>query len=135
MSCLFPICFILFISSFTYIYFILYNYKMNKINNTSCTTASTLTSNKITREILKNKQVTSITNGTSGCLYVTNVNLYLHPNPTPDVSVLEKDIKNIKTKCCNPECFYYDSCNIYDDYFYCCNPSCSCFKPDWYCYL
>ena len=54
---------------------------MNKANNnTSCTTASTLTSNKITREILKNKQITSITNGTSGCLYVTNVNLYLHPN-------------------------------------------------------
>ena len=122
-----------------YIYFILYNYKMNKTNTvgTSCTTASTLTSNKITREILKNKQVTSITNGTSGCLYVTNVNLYLHPNPhqtTPDVSILEKDVKKIKTRCCNPECFYYDSC-ISDDYFYCCNPICPCFKPDWYSYL
>jgi hypothetical protein len=110
---------------------------MNKANNnTSCTTASTLTSNKITREILKNKQITSITNGTSGCLYVTNVNLYLHPNPnqsTPDVSTM--DLKKIKTKCCNPECFYYDSCIAPDDYFYCCNPMCPCFKPDWYCYL
>ena len=127
----------MFIVSFMYIYFILYNYKMNKTNNnTSCTTASTLTSNKITREILKNKQITSITNGTSGCLYVTNVNLYLHPNPnqsTPDVSTM--DLKKIKTKCCNPECFYYDSCIAPDDYSYCCNPICPCFKPDWYCYL
>jgi hypothetical protein len=111
---------------------------MIKANNTSCTTASTLTNNKISREILRNKQLTSITNGTSGCLYVTNVNLYLHPNAnqttTPDVGILEKGIKQIKTRCCNSQCFYYDPC-IIDDYFYCCNPVCSCFKPDWYCYL
>lgn len=108
---------------------------MNK-TNTSCTTASTLTSNKITREILKNKQITSITNGTSGCLYVTNVNLYLHPNANqtiPDVGILEKDINKIKTRCCNPECFYYDP--MVSDNYFCCNPMCSCFKPDWYSYL
>jgi hypothetical protein len=105
------------------------------------TTGSTMTSETTTAgsmKTLKNKQIimSNGTNGTSGCLYVTNVNLYLHPNTnnqnTPEMQT--SDTPKVKTKCCNPGCFYYD-CDILDDYYYCCNPMCYCFKPDWYYYL
>ena len=114
---------------------------MNK-NTTTCTTGATLTSK--TRKSLKNVNGNSkfmTMNGTSGCLYVTNVNLYLHPSPPPppptgteEPITIQSEIPRVKTRCHNPDCFYYDS-DIFDDYYYCCNPGCSYFRPDWYCYL
>lgn len=121
---------------------------MNK--NTTCTTGATLSSKS--RKSLKNvngnpKFMTM--NGTSGCLYVTNVNLYLHPSPAPPPTgtgtgtgtegamTIQSEIPKIKTRCYSPDCFYYDNDILGDefDYYYCCNPGCSCFKPDWYSYL
>lgn len=106
------------------------------MNKTMCTGGTTTITNS--RKELKKKQTTSITNGTSGCLYVTNVNLYLHPNvdatqPTIQ-SATQGEMPKVKTNCFNPDCFYYD-CDIMSEPYYCCNPSCFCFKPDWYSYL
>jgi hypothetical protein len=106
---------------------------MNKTNN--CTTGTAIKSeNKQTLKMLKKRQQTS---SSSGCLYITHVNLYLHPNSEQQTSTsttLQDEMPKVKSQCCNPDCFYYDS-EILSDYYYCCNPGCYCFKPDWYYYL
>jgi len=109
------------------------------MNKTACTGGATITTNS--RKIIQKRQMASITsgtNGTSGCLYVTNVNLYLHPNVDATQgatqSATQGEMPKVKTKCCNSDCFYYD-CDVPSDSYYCCNPSCYCFKPDWYYYL
>ncbi len=108
------------------------------MNKTNCTTGTAIKSeNNISLKTLKKRQRQIST--TSGCLYVTHVNLYLHPNsnveqPTSTTStILEDSMPKVKSQCCNPDCFYYDS-EIIGDYYYCCNPGCYCFKPDWYYY-
>jgi len=47
---------------------------------------------------------------------------------------MQGEMPKVKSQCGNPDCFYYDS-DILSDYYYCCNPGCYCFKPDWYYYL
>lgn len=107
---------------------------MNKTTGNILTSETAIS--KGSMKTLKNKQSKMMSNGTSGCLYVTNVNLYLHPSAnnqtTPEIQTM--DMPKVKTKCGNPDCFYYDT-DLLDDYYYCCNPICYCFKPDWYCYL
>jgi hypothetical protein len=108
--------------------------------NKNCTTGTAMMSeNKPSLKMLKKRQ-RQISTTTSGCLYVTHVNLYLHPNsnveqPNSTTStMLDDSMPKVKSQCCNPDCFYYDS-EILGDYYYCCNPGCYCFKPDWYYYL
>jgi hypothetical protein len=96
----------------------------------NCTTGTTAMSGKAIRK----RKVTK-SNGTSGCSYITNVNLYLHPNSHISSVPVESEVPKIKTKCNNPDCFYYDCDLLGDDFYYCCNPLCSCFCPDWYTYL
>ena len=64
--------------------------------------------------------------------------LYLHPNSNVDQASssveMQGEMPKVKSQCGNPDCFYYDS-DILSDYYYCCNPGCYCFKPDWYYYL
>jgi len=97
------------------------------MNKTSCTTGQTMASLR-KRKLVK-------TNGTSGCSYITNVNLYLHPNSHMVSSApMTSEVPKIKTKCNNLDCFYYDCDLLGDDFYYCCNPLCSCFSPDWYSY-
>ena len=106
------------------------------MNKTNCTTGTAIKSeNNLSLKTLKKRQQHIST--TSGCVYVTHVNLYLHPNNSnvdqPSSSV-QGEMPRVKSQCCNPDCFYYDS-DILSDYYYCCNPGCYCFKPDWYYYL
>lgn len=99
------------------------------MNKTTCTTGSTMASIR-KRNLIK-------TNGTTGCSYITNVNLYLHPSSHMVSSVpITSEVPKIKTRCNNHNCFYYD-CDLSsdDNFYYCCNPLCSCFCPDWYTYL
>lgn len=94
----------------------------------NCTTGTTAISGKTIR---RRKMAKS--NGTSGCSYITNVNLYLHPNSNiSGVSEEESEVPKIKTRCNNSGCFYYDCDLLGDEFYYCCNPLCSCFSPDWY---
>jgi hypothetical protein len=115
------------------------------MNKTTCTGGATTITNS--RGLLKKRQTTPITNGvatatSSGSLYVTNVNLYLHPNVDTTQGAIQGatqgemqgEMPKVKTKCYNSDCFYYD-CDVSSDSYYCCNPSCYCFKPDWYYYL
>jgi hypothetical protein len=97
----------------------------------NCTTGTTAVADKTIR-----KRRVQKSNGTSGCSYITNVNLYLHPSSHISTGIpIESEVPKIKTKCNNPGCFYYD-CDLFsDDTYYCCNPLCSCFSPDWYTYL
>ena len=105
------------------------------MNNKTICTMGNFKTHKKTRDIVEKQN-----SGTSGCLYLTNVNLYLHPNvnsTVPDSTSIINEMPKVKTRCNSPNCFYYDSDllgNYYDDY-YCCNPLCTCFRPDWYCYL
>lgn len=111
--------------------------KQNTTTNTTCGSKSRniINKNKIPRSL--NNVKTGLTSGS----YITYVNLYLHPNspnnlpngstlssPIDQTKTTEKKIKgNQKPKCSNKECHYYDpTC---DEYYYCCNPSCSCFDP------
>jgi hypothetical protein len=103
---------------------------MNK-TTTTCTTGTTLPMNKLKRKTVKQM-------GTMGCSYITHVNLYLHPSVNPIISdtPIVDEMPKVKTRCNSPGCFYYD-CDLFggmDDY-YCCNPLCNCFRPDWYSYL
>lgn len=97
------------------------------MNKTNCTQGNLI-------KTVKKRKVVN-TNGTSGCLYITNVNLYLHPNAGSNGTQTNSDtseISKIKTRCNSPECFYYDCDLCGDEDFYCCNPVCPCFRPDWY---
>jgi hypothetical protein len=105
--------------------------------NSTCGSRSRSIVNKNRIRVPPNVKNTLCTSGS----YITHVNLYLHPS-SPNNSTLyspidpstqttqstEKKIKgNGKPKCSNKECHYYDpTC---DEYYYCCNPSCSCFDP------
>lgn len=117
---------------------------MNKQNIQNTQNATNSTCGSRSRSIVNKNKIRVTPNivkgGTSGS-YITHVNLYLHPS-SPNNSTLyspidpstqttqstEKKIKgNGKPKCSNKECHYYDpTC---DEYYYCCNPSCSCFDP------
>ena len=100
---------------------------MNK-TTTTCTPGTTL--NKIKKRMVKQP-------GTVGSTYITHVNLYLHPSVNPIVSDTPiNEMPKVKTRCNNPDCFYYD-CDLFDigEDYYCCNPLCNCFRPDWYSYL
>ena len=99
---------------------------MNKQQSTNCTTGSK------SRSILNKNKVRQNNTGTSGS-YITHVNLYLHPNasnqPTvpSEQGVVKKSLGNVKPKCSNKDCHYYDP--MCGDDYYCCNPTCSCFDP------
>jgi hypothetical protein len=113
---------------------------MNKQNVQNTQNATNSTCGSRSRSIVNKNKIrvppNIVKGGTSGS-YITHVNLYLHPS-SPNNSTLyspidpstqsEKKIKgNGKPKCSNKECHYYDpTC---DEYYYCCNPSCSCFDP------
>lgn len=109
------------------------------MNKTNCTTGTAIKSENVpSLKMLKKRQL--MTSSSSGCLYITHVNLYLHPNSNVDQPnstsnlQMQGDMPKVKSQCNNPECFYYD-CDLLSDYYYCCNPGCYCFKPDWYYYL
>lgn len=110
------------------------------MNKTNCTTGTAIKSeNNLSLKTLKKRQQHISTTG--GSVYVTHVNLYLHPNnsnvdqPNSTSNVqMQGEMPKVKSQCGNPDCFYYDS-DILSDYYYCCNPGCYCFKPDWYYYL